>query len=64
MSDVTSYQKGSKIVEELERQLEADNSPAEFLGKICNFLMKNNYYMLYVSIPTFLFGFSIAGAMT
>ena len=34
MSDVTLYQKGSKIVEELERQLEADNNPAEFLGKI------------------------------
>lgn len=46
MSGVTPYQKASKIVEELERQLEADSNPAEFLGKICNFLIKQTYKTL------------------
>lgn len=36
----TSYDKADKIVEEIQRQLDANNSPVEFLTKICEFLQQ------------------------
>ena len=36
----TSYDKADKIVEEIQRQLDANSSPTEFLIKICEFLQQ------------------------
>ena len=36
----TNYGKADKIVGELQRQLDANSSPVEFLTKICEFLQQ------------------------
>ena len=36
----TSYYKADKIIEEIQRQLDTNSSPVEFLTKICEFLQQ------------------------
>lgn len=43
-----NYDKADKIVEEIQRQLEANNNPADYLMKICTFLQKQSDNILQV----------------
>ena len=44
----TAYEKANKIVTEIQRQLDNDDNPAQFLTNFCDFLIKQENKILKV----------------